>query len=463
MLNTSTEVAWSRSTLSNLRQRWQFHLSIGLLIGLILGIPAAQIAGRLGAFLPWSGSGNLVRNGSFEHLDGWDFVVRPGSSAEISQDSGQHADGLYSLKADIMLAAPANPWYIQVRQGNIPLHAGQALELSFYAKGTTGTGVEPNLQQAVEPYALYFDKSVHLTTSWQKYSFTFKSAHSDLKTNFIFNLASAPGQIWIDNVSLASTSSPVSAGNAAQIPTPLTSPTATPISVPNPPGWTLTWHDEFDGAAVDTTKWNIVDNAPGGYHHNSLEDGLQAWTPQSVSVGGGVLRFTSARQQADGHNYTSGALTTQNKFSFLYGRVDIRVRLPRGDGLWPAIWTLPAHDTSTNIASYETDILEMLGQDPTTTYFVQHTSYQRSFCTFTGPDFSAGYHVFTMEWSPGQLIWLVDGVQHCQITVRVPNVPMYLLINTYVGGSWPGPPDSTTALPQYTDFDYVRVYTSNAG
>ena len=68
-----------------------------------------------------------------------------------------------------------------------------------------------------------------------------------------------------------------------------------------------------------------------------------------------------------------------------------------------------------------------------------------------------------MEWSPGQLIWLVDGVQHCQINVRVPNVPMYLLINTYVGGSWPGPPDSTTALPQYTDFDYVRVYTSNAG
>ena len=108
------EVAWSRSTLSNLRQRWQFHLSIGLLIGLILGIPAAQIAGRLGAFLPWSGSGNLVRNGSFEHLDRWDYIVRPGSSAEFSQDSGQHVDGLYSLKADIMLAAPANPWYIQV-------------------------------------------------------------------------------------------------------------------------------------------------------------------------------------------------------------------------------------------------------------------------------------------------------------------------------------------------------------
>jgi len=59
-------------------------------------------------------------------------------------------------------------------------------------------------------------------------------------------------------------------------------------------------------------------------------------------------------------------------------------------------------------------------------------------------------------------VWLVDGIQHCLITVGVPNVPMYLLMNTYVGGSWPGPPDQTTAFPQYTDFDYVRIYTRSA-
>ncbi len=110
MLNTSTdtEVAWSRSTLSNLRQRWQFHLSIGLLIGLILGIPAAQIVGQLGAFLPWSGSGNLVRNGSFEHLDGWDFVVRPGiKRGDSARITGSTSMDCIRSTADIMLAAPS--------------------------------------------------------------------------------------------------------------------------------------------------------------------------------------------------------------------------------------------------------------------------------------------------------------------------------------------------------------------
>ncbi|HEU4783252.1 MAG TPA: hypothetical protein VFS83_07930, partial [Ktedonobacterales bacterium] len=81
MIETSTRGAQTHSILSNLRHRWQFYLAIGLLIGLVLGIPAAQIFGRIGSLLPWSGSGNLVQNGSFEHLDGWNYVVRPGSSA----------------------------------------------------------------------------------------------------------------------------------------------------------------------------------------------------------------------------------------------------------------------------------------------------------------------------------------------------------------------------------------------
>lgn len=462
MIETSTEGAQTHSVLSNLRHRWQFYLTIGLLIGLVLGIPAAQLFGRLGALLPWSGSGNLVRNGSFEHLDGWNYVVRPGSSASFNQDGSQQEDGLYSLNIDVVLAAPTHTWYIQVLQSGIPLQAGHALELSFYAKGDAGTAVEPLLQQAVDPFAIYFDRTAHLTPTWQKYSFTLKPSVTDSNANLVFNLASAPGQIWIDNVVLAATSSSASA-NAVQIPTAAPAATATPLPIQAPPGWTLSWHDEFDGSTVDTTKWNVVSTAPGGYYIDSLHDGLQAWTPQAVSVQSGMLRFTSSQQKVDGHNYASGALTTQGKFSFLYGRVDVRVRVPKGDGMWPAIWTLPVHNTAVGIASYETDILELLGQDPTTAYVAQHSvGYPRSYCTATGVDFSAGFHTFTMVWDPGKIVWLVDGVQHCLITVGVPNIPMYLIMNTYVGGSWPGPPDRTTVFPQYTDFDYVRVYTRSS-
>ena len=462
MLETFTAEPQTHSILSNLRHRWQFYLAIGLLIGLVLGIPAAQLFGRLGSLLPWSGSGNLVQNGSFEHLDGWNYVVRPGSSAAFNQDNSQQEDGLYSLNINVMLSAPTHAWYIQVLQSNIPLQAGHALELSFYAKGDAGTTVEPLLQQAIDPFAIYFDRTAHLTATWQKYSFTLKPSGSDPKANLVFNLANAPGQIWNDNVTLAATSASVSA-NAVQIPTTAPTPTATPLPIQAPAGWKLAWHDEFDGSTVDTSKWNVVDVAPGGYYISSLHDGLQAWTPKAVSVQGGILRFTSSQQNVDGHNYASGALTTQGKYSFQYGRVDVRVRVPKGDGMWPAIWTLPVHNTAVGIASYETDILELLGQDPTTAYIAQHSAgYPRSFCTATGVDFSAGFHTFTMEWDPGKIVWLVDGVQHCLITVGVSNVPMYLIMNTYVGGSWPGPPDRTTVFPQYTDFDYVRIYTRSS-
>src|SRR5689334_17982513 len=121
MLETPTWGAQTPGILSKLRHRWQFYLTIGLLIGLVLGIPAAQLFGRLGALFPWLGSGNLVQNGSFEHLDGWNYVVRPGSSAAFNQDSSQQEDGLYSLNINVMLAAPTHAWYIQVLQSNIPL------------------------------------------------------------------------------------------------------------------------------------------------------------------------------------------------------------------------------------------------------------------------------------------------------------------------------------------------------
>src|SRR5689334_9161804 len=112
MIEASTEGTRTANIMSSLRHRWQFYLIIGLLIGLVLGIPAAQLFGRIGALLP--GNGNLVKNGSFEHLDGWDYVVRPGSSAAFNQDDTQQEDGLYSLNINVMLAAPTHAWYIQV-------------------------------------------------------------------------------------------------------------------------------------------------------------------------------------------------------------------------------------------------------------------------------------------------------------------------------------------------------------
>jgi beta-glucanase (GH16 family) len=110
----------------------------------------------------------------------------------------------------------------------------------------------------------------------------------------------------------------------------------------------------------------------------------------------------------------------------------------------------------------EIDIMELLGSDPTTYYMSQHwgapTSPGLAAWQYTGPDFSAGFHTFAVEWQPGVIRWLLDGQVLVTSTYNVPDVPMYLILNTAVGGNWPGNPTDQTVFPQYHDVDYVRVY-----
>jgi beta-glucanase (GH16 family) len=152
-------------------------------------------------------------------------------------------------------------------------------------------------------------------------------------------------------------------------------------------------------------------------------------------------------------------VTTQSKFDFLYGRMDIRAQLPYGQGIWPAFWLLPTVQPAP-LASHEVDIVELLGQDPNLAYMVNHWYTSRRYCTFTGPDFSRGYHVFSFVWSATSLEWYIDGTRRCEVTEGIPDTKMYLLLDTYTGG-WPGPPDQTTPFPEYTLIDYVRIYRHN--
>lgn len=241
-------------------------------------------------------------------------------------------------------------------------------------------------------------------------------------------------------------------------------PTATASPTPDPatqlPGWSLVWQDEFNGASLDTSKWNVASDAPGGYQNCCLNNNLNAWVASDVSLTNGILRLTTRRQSFQGKVYTSGAVTTQDRFDFLYGRIDIRARLPKGNGIWPAFWLLPSKTVLVdNLSSYEVDVMEALGQDPHTDYMVHWWGAHHEYCRFTGPDFSAGYHVFSFIWSATAISWLIDGKVRCKFTSEIPNAPMYLILNDRIGGSWPVPPDTSTVLPQYTDIDYVRVYT----
>jgi beta-glucanase (GH16 family) len=162
-------------------------------------------------------------------------------------------------------------------------------------------------------------------------------------------------------------------------------------------------------------------------------------------------------------HYTSGMVTTgpprwrtRPKFAFTYGYVEARMRLPAGRGLWPALWLLPADQGSRP----EIDIVEVLGHDTDRARFHYHPRGGDSLGHhWAGPDLTAGWHRFAVDWRPGEITWIVDG--RARWRVRGPAVsrePMYLVLNLAVGGDWPGAPDGATAFPARMEVDWVRVW-----
>lgn len=193
-----------------------------------------------------------------------------------------------------------------------------------------------------------------------------------------------------------------------------------------------------------------------------MAEAEQYMSPGNVQVSGGMLRIITEARHCGTRAYVSGALNSANKFDFLYGRVDIRARLPRGQGIWPAFWMLTYDypDQAAWDTAHEIDIMEMLGNDPHTIYTTLHWhDYNDDHqCYYSGDDYSRDFHTYSIIWTASAVRWFIDGQQVCDATEGVPTLPMYLLIDTAVGGGWPGNPDATTPFPQFLDIDYVRVY-----
>lgn len=219
-----------------------------------------------------------------------------------------------------------------------------------------------------------------------------------------------------------------------------------------PAQWRLVWSDEFDGQSLDSSKWRAEDAA---LIKNSE---LQYYTPDDVYLENGNLVLRSQKRDMYGRHYSSGLVETKGKFSKEYGRFETRAKLPKGKGIWPAHWMLPVDKSWPP----EIDIMELLGHDPKTVYAHFHWSVYSKHAyegrRYTGPDFSADFHVFAVEWEPTEIRWYVDGDLVMSRKGQVPHKPFYLILNTAVGGVWPGNPDATTQFPQYHLIDYVRVY-----
>ncbi|MFH1061997.1 MAG: family 16 glycosylhydrolase [Candidatus Omnitrophota bacterium] len=218
------------------------------------------------------------------------------------------------------------------------------------------------------------------------------------------------------------------------------------------PGWYLVWHDEFSGNSLDTSKWQAEDAAL------TKNNELQYYSPEDVFVEDGMLVLRSEKKLIGDRLYASGLVETRNKFALQYGRVEIRAQVPKGKGLLPAHWMLPA----SGLWPPEIDIMEVLGHQPNVVHMTVHWGIwpdrKKQGDMFIGPDFSQDFHEFAIEWNKDSIKWFVDGIQHLAVKEYVPREPFYIILNTAVGGNWPGSPNSQTKFPQEHKIDYVRVY-----
>jgi beta-glucanase (GH16 family) len=237
-------------------------------------------------------------------------------------------------------------------------------------------------------------------------------------------------------------------------------------------GWKLEWSDEFNGSNLSPQKWTIV---TGGSGFGNGESQYYTARPKNIHVKDGLLLIRAFKERYGTNFYTSAKITTYKKFSMKYGRIEIRARLPCGRGIWPAFWLLPINGEWPETG--EIDIMEEDGLMPETVYGTLHfglpwTYRTRSFSLDKG-SFSDNFHVFTLEWEPGEFRWYVDGYLYSKVNewfsrrkgkqnyCEYPapfNTDFYLQINLAVGGHFPGPPDRTTVFPQTLAVDYVRIY-----
>jgi beta-glucanase (GH16 family) len=232
--------------------------------------------------------------------------------------------------------------------------------------------------------------------------------------------------------------------------------------------WHLVWHDEFEGAEIDRTRWCLETGYTGA---SNAEMEIYTARPENLRLENGMLVIEARQELLQGYRYTSGRLSTRGLHAWTYGRFEARLKLPFGQGLWPAFWMLGDDVAKTGWPECgEIDIMEAIGKAPDMVRGTIHgPGYFRDDNVgldyfLNGQRFADDFHLFALEWEPDQLRWYVDDKLYSTLTpADVPGKwvfdhPFYLILNVAVGGLWPGYPDETTTFPQFMLVDYVRVY-----
>lgn len=236
--------------------------------------------------------------------------------------------------------------------------------------------------------------------------------------------------------------------------------------------WSLVWSDEFNGTALNTSNWTAeIGTGSNGWGNNELQ--YYTNRTENLQVTGGNLVITARKENYSGMGYTSARIKTQNLKTFTYGKIEARIKLPSGQGLWPAFWMLGSNITTPNMGwpkCGEIDIMERVNNNSSVNGTVHwDANGHAEFGRVSGNlDFSQ-FHVYTVEWDANYIRWFVDGTQFNEFYIanNTGNTEefhksFFLLLNLAVGGNWPGSPNSSTPFPSQMLVDYVRVYQASS-
>jgi beta-glucanase (GH16 family) len=226
-------------------------------------------------------------------------------------------------------------------------------------------------------------------------------------------------------------------------------------------GYQLMWADEFNGTSVDTANWNFEIDGQGSGNHEQ-----EYYQRANATVSNGNLIIEGRKENVQSNHYTSSRMTTKGKQEFLYGRIEACIKIPVGQGLWPAFWMLGADANSIGWpACGETDIMEHINTDSIiygTLHWYNNAHVQKGDKMVSTP---SAYHVYAVEWDSSSIRWYIDKTKYHEVSI-LNNVsstdefhkPFFILLNLALGGDWPGQVIDDSKLPTKMYVDYLRVY-----
>lgn len=223
-------------------------------------------------------------------------------------------------------------------------------------------------------------------------------------------------------------------------------PKKTPIPVLDGK-WQLVWRDTFGEAAINYEWWTKMER------RDNYNRELQYYSVSNTYVKDGMLYLTATKEEKDSKQYVSGMIDTENKVNFMYGRIEARIKLPAGKGLFPAFWLMSEN--------YEIDIMEMIGSEPDIVYAVNHCFKKGRLVKTHGykEDVETSeFHIYALEWEEDELRWYIDDEMIYSTRENVSDEPMFILFTLAVGGVWPGAPNKDTPFPASMVIDEISVY-----